>query len=487
MTVLKRTDHPLSGSWSRRAGLCMTFCGLLLGVCTAFAGGIDGGGNGLFVESPVSKHLVLWDLYVNNPLFSDPIPGDRIQYLNSPQNRESVGEFIDYRAFRSFAFLRSRLALWRPRAENLVRLISSGGFAPVSPKGAVKYQLNFVATPLNIEAVDEVAVPVSLKDARIRAFPGAYFDDSSGRVFINDILWDQVGQVSQAGLLLHERMRFLQLAFEIPNEEMQRLVSLILTRDPKSVSLNEYDDSRFSNSWIILHRSEEAKKSLFLNWDLLGAVWNAIFAGEMLDCAHAPDPIACAKPVLEKGKMNNPGFMNPLGWLQEDYYVAEAEKKKILSHSSPHPIPLVSTGTRNNPVTIVPTGPFAKMFGAYAIASCQDKSRIKPGDRLCKFDEFNIYPDQESPHSVNFSFAKTDGKDGKYLEFSPPAIQFGTYEEQGDVIASSKIIYEANTESEVTMRRISTTEYLLTLKEHKLDVDPVSQRDSEFQIRLIKK
>src|SRR5690349_15064636 len=91
----------------------------------ARGGGVDAGGNGVFMKTPNSKKLVLWDIYVNNPSLTDNETGDQIQLPKQARK----GQWIDYRQFKSFSFLKRRLALWAKRAPNFFSAIDDHGFA----------------------------------------------------------------------------------------------------------------------------------------------------------------------------------------------------------------------------------------------------------------------------------------------------------------------------------------------------------------------
>ena len=58
-------------------GVAMT----ILNAPTALGGTRDGCGT--FVRSPLSKTLVFWDLYLENPRFSEDTPGDQISLRGS--------------------------------------------------------------------------------------------------------------------------------------------------------------------------------------------------------------------------------------------------------------------------------------------------------------------------------------------------------------------------------------------------------------------
>src|SRR4051812_48611607 len=77
----------------------------------AHAGPSVGGGYGSVIRSPHSRQLVLWDLYLAQPDFTEHQPGDQIQV--SSAGHERVARWVGYREFQSYQWLTKRMTAWK--------------------------------------------------------------------------------------------------------------------------------------------------------------------------------------------------------------------------------------------------------------------------------------------------------------------------------------------------------------------------------------
>lgn len=216
----------------------------------AFAiGGSDAGGGGSFVQSSKSHQLTFWDLYVSEPEIIDNSPGDRIKIAEN-ENSSYPGIWIDYRQLKSFLFLKERLRQWQPRARKLVNIITDNGIMlrGVESENADSQGFFYLllGTPLTINNIYEISVPKNYPINSINVFSGAFFDSNTERILLNLNIWNLAGLKSQAACLLHERMRNIQLDFNLTNEEVQKIVYNIISKDPREVSEKDYDDNLFS-------------------------------------------------------------------------------------------------------------------------------------------------------------------------------------------------------------------------------------------------
>lgn len=212
-------------------------------------GGSDAGGGGTFVQSSKSHLLTFWDLYVNDPEIIDNTPGDHIK-ISDNKNSSYPGVWIDYRQLKSFLYLKERLRQWQPRARKLVKIITDNGIMLRGVESEYADNQGFfyllLGTPLTINNIYEISVPKNYPTNNINVFPGAFFDSKTERILLNLNVWNLAGLKSQAACLLHERMRNIQLDFNLTNEEVQKIVYNIITKDPKEVSEDNYDDNLFS-------------------------------------------------------------------------------------------------------------------------------------------------------------------------------------------------------------------------------------------------
>lgn len=445
----------------------LTLAALLSSV--AVSAGTKDSGSGLSVQSAHSKHLVLWDLFVNDPTFNDNQPGDQIHHLTTG----NLGEWVDYRDFKSFAYLKTRLAKWQLRAKNLVALINDGGFAETD--AANPYRLLLIQTPLFIQSIDEIKVPDSMMNLKIKTYPTAYYDGKKARVFLNENHWAGTGLISQAGTLLHERARDIQINFQLTNEELQKLVYMILVQDPATLAANQYDDSRFSKSWLVLH----SKASLENMNRAVGEAMDVYFRGGLLDCTKNANPVACTqKLVANVGTLNYPA-VPPTALLGADGDILDAKKRNILGEKDPGPLPLVSRGSQNAPIPEIPTSaPFAKMYGSYKVIHCKNALPTDLTLDPCGFEKLDIVPVQVNAVMTSFRFTTTKTAGLSFFTLLQAGAEaHAQYKENGDQWASLVIdpaIFKLT--AEYTLKKISETKYVLHMKSV-YEVDPNGNPD----------
>ncbi len=209
-------------------------------------GGADGGGAGTFVKTN-SNSLIFWDLFINNPNFIETEFGDQIQLYPGGSIRKFLGQWVDYRKFRSFAYLNQRLNLWQNRAPNFVKMIKTDGFIDSQDLKRSKYNLLFIASKYFIQNIDEIFVPQEINLKNISVLPTGFFQNENAYLFVTAQYWNQAGIISQAAFLLHERMRENQLRYSITNKDLQKFVYYILLKDPTEISQDQFNDQYFAN------------------------------------------------------------------------------------------------------------------------------------------------------------------------------------------------------------------------------------------------
>lgn len=143
--------------------------------------------------------------------------------------------------------MKERLSKWKPRARKLINLITENGI--MLRKAGSEHQgfiFLFLGTPLTINSIHEISVPWNFSQKNLNVFSGAFFDQNTERIFLNLPVWNHANLKSQAACILHERMRNIQLDFNLTNEEVQKIVYYIIEKDPEEVSEIGYDDNIFS-------------------------------------------------------------------------------------------------------------------------------------------------------------------------------------------------------------------------------------------------
>lgn len=183
--------------------------------------GGNSGGGGTSVRSQQSKALLLWDLIANNPIFSEPEVGDQISLSTSVEIQK-----VSYSNFKSFQLLKSMVDQIQFKNPNLFKIIANDNF--LIGDGT----LSLFATSKYVKNLEELFVNDSFSAFDYVVFPLAYFDELTSFIYLNIDLWNQMGPISQAGFLLHERLRQLQLIYpQLSNEMIQGIVFYILDRE----------------------------------------------------------------------------------------------------------------------------------------------------------------------------------------------------------------------------------------------------------------
>lgn len=198
-----------------------------LGISPQMSGGVTGhGGGGTFIRREDGR-LIFWDLYLHNPNIVDDQDGDVLTL--SALGAQAKGEWLDYRQLRAAKFISARLLLWREKLDCVVRA-----------SFLLRDRVPVFITSFSIPTFSEIELPRD--NARIAssyALAGAFYEYSTNRVYIDLDVWNRAGLLSQAALLLHERMRHFQREFGMTNQDIQKTVYQILTLDPKDVDLKD--------------------------------------------------------------------------------------------------------------------------------------------------------------------------------------------------------------------------------------------------------
>ena len=394
-------------------------------------GGGQSGGGGLGVMTTYSKHLILWDLFLNDDRFNDIQEGEQLQFASNG----SIAEWTDYRNFKSFALLKVRLRKWRSKAKNLVSLIDQLGFAEDDKPNL--YRLFFIQTSLFVKNIDEIEVPNQVSIDGIKTYPVAYYDSSAARVFVNQNHWNRLGLYSQAGTLLHERMRDMQQTFFLNNAELQNLVYMILLKDPETT---EFDDSRFSQSWLTLHPNTDAKFEDQLN-QAVGKGIDIYFRSQLFDCINKGNSPSCLQNLVAQTGNSNYPAISPSQLLSDNEDALKAEANGLLVRQDPGSPPLVSSGVKNvAPTKVSTTGIFSKMYGSYIVADCKNAIPSAADLSPCDYTILKITPSPLGNDAVSMSFSRNANPGIKFFSTGfNKAFPQATYEENGDQSAHFKL------------------------------------------------
>jgi hypothetical protein len=196
-------------------------------VCYAQKGGNSGGG-GTSVQTEVTTNDILWDLFTNNSSFVDFEKGDQLADISTEEFQK-----IDISKMKSFTYLKKQLESLMDGNQhwlnlvfpNLYDFINQGKFLENSDRFPIYAMGRF---PVSLE---ELFFAYDATNFKYIAKPLAHFDDQVGAVFVNVQRWNALGIQSQAGFILHERLRQLQTIYpELTNEIIQSVVAFVIDR-----------------------------------------------------------------------------------------------------------------------------------------------------------------------------------------------------------------------------------------------------------------
>lgn len=179
-------------------------------------GSVVGGGGGAFVKRSEIERLIFWDLSMVDPQFEDE-PGEK--YIMSAAGKAAHGEWVPLRKLKAHEILTKRLKLLGPAIGHLIARL----------KSVNAEEIPLIFTDLPISRVTELGIPSDWEENAYgaQAYPGAYFDARTRRVFVNVDIWNRAGLLSQAAMLLHEEIRVLQPYLLVSNENLQEIVARV--------------------------------------------------------------------------------------------------------------------------------------------------------------------------------------------------------------------------------------------------------------------
>lgn len=467
---------PLKAISIRRLVVALLICGAMINPSTAKAkaGGVDAGGNGIFLKSANSKQLVLWDLYLHDQSFNDSQAGDQI-VLEPGESRR-----IDYRNFRSFAFLKSQLNKWKSRGKNLIGLLD--GRSRFIDQEKNPYLLMLIATSQYSQSLQEVSVPPHFPTEGLSAFPAASFDAKTGNIFINSGLWNRAGLISQAALLLHERMRSLQVRFALSNADLQKVVYLLLLKSPSEVSAADFDDDRFSKTWLALHPLPKEIDQL-IGLELTPMYWE-----QVLNCVRDGDSPECYRKLAMSFGAKDFRSFPPSMILGAQNEIKDAAARKIIGPNDPGGLKFVSSGSRNAEEVIPPQNTlFSKMYGVYRITNCRDLSKTDSFN-ICDHTQMTLLPAPTMPTTTQLLLSNEKGRffSAGYTLPIEALSQWIKYTERGDSFASYEVSFPGHS-SEVTL--VKNADGSFEMRSRDFSKDPNSSKvftDLHFELQLRK-
>lgn len=222
---------------------------VLLASLPAFAGGDTSGGGTLIVRKPGDKPVLL-DLALRDPGFSDTYEFKKSIGMPDTEFLKVVGfDRADFRGDPAFVLATKRLNAWRHESPIVVGLIRNA-----------LAQMPLLYTSHRLKVLPEFDLPAE----KAKTWPdaglvsAAIYDGIFGSR-ISRAVWDDLGDMSKAGLLIHEALRHIQLASpgdarKLTNIAIQEITGRIMLSNPKKGE--NFDSEHHLNSQLLKQSRE---------------------------------------------------------------------------------------------------------------------------------------------------------------------------------------------------------------------------------------
>lgn len=202
----------------------MKYVLILFSVLKAFAGTGHSGGGSLYQSAPGTKP-VLVDYLKTAPDFQD-----RFQIakpISVTRFAETLGyDYVKPEQLPALSLVQQRLEIWKENSPVMVSMFEK------SLKQAI-----WRFTPLVLEETGSYVLPPQIRGGKV--FTAIIYTEKYG-AWISIPIWNQVGDFTQAGLLLHEAGRQMQIDWniELTNQEIQDIVARIMLETPNRETLD---------------------------------------------------------------------------------------------------------------------------------------------------------------------------------------------------------------------------------------------------------
>ena len=187
----------------------------------SWAGTKDGGGGTVIFPAASQDRPMLLDLYLAQPNFRDTY-----RFQASPFKRTSNIEHFkmdqfDIRLEPAYALVQDRLAVWNSSSPALIKALQE-------TLQHTFYRFTF----RNLGLIHEYSAPSSVPETSLKT--AVFYHPQIGAVFSAPIV-NQMGDASQAGLIIHEALRQIQMAYGesgMSNQLLQEVTAQIVLSEP---------------------------------------------------------------------------------------------------------------------------------------------------------------------------------------------------------------------------------------------------------------
>lgn len=202
------------------------FCALILFISSiasaqgARQGGITGGGGHLIPENPAP---ILMDLYELGPKVQETY-----QYINKDKfSSDSIDTPIDMSKISAMPLIEQKLKMWETSSPRLIEEL----------KHSIK-NTKWYATPFYFKVGNDqsftIPTTLSAKITSQQLIKIAYYNPLF-EVWLSRPIWNRgLGDLTKAGIIIHEALRQMQLRYEaeIKEEHLQKITAYILLATP---------------------------------------------------------------------------------------------------------------------------------------------------------------------------------------------------------------------------------------------------------------
>jgi len=189
----------------------------------AEGGGWSSGGGTIINLHGRGSNYTLVDLFLHDQNYEDNFNGE-----DKLQGRNAEIKLLDIETLKSFQILQSRLDVWRKHFPDLVYLIQQ------TLEFTHFYYIRGTTSHGNYELPFDLKLNYSkAKTKRVATY--AYLSDKlSYGVLIYSKEWNQTGINSKAGILLHEALRQIQIAYNdrMNDKTLEEFTAMIIMDDP---------------------------------------------------------------------------------------------------------------------------------------------------------------------------------------------------------------------------------------------------------------
>lgn len=243
MTLIRTPSSLRSATLARLFLMALTTFSAVVIPQWSHARGADssGGGGTLYLNS--RREWVLLDFGHIHRDLHDPRQSTGVTEIIPSEVSNLVGfDRFDIAAQDAMSLARLRLERWKPAAPQLISLLQ---------EALIRTPWRY--TPLDVRLVERFVIPKELGDPKTVSLKPCVLYTKLYGAWISVDCWNSVGDLTQAGIIVHEALRQLQIQYFYPIDDLliQMLTAKIMLTEPQI-------DRSGSSTPLILSKAPEA-------------------------------------------------------------------------------------------------------------------------------------------------------------------------------------------------------------------------------------